>query len=213
MVKYWLFLISFLLLTAQPVLSQNDMDNGVTAFVESDSGKNRIKVDNLQLDFKYGGYGVYVVSDYPVLTQIPLENGEIVGFNSIIAASFRGKHVEWKKYVEPEERVKFENIDEMGFYHWDDLEVDCIIKDKHDKIIHSRIKRPLLADVFLTGTTNRGDFQLQLDLENGKTVHVLFVPDFVMQCMKNSTHVFPNENWLYCPYCGGKLKRINTVKN
>ncbi|HPG37788.1 MAG TPA: hypothetical protein PLP19_07725 [bacterium] len=213
MVKYWLLPVFYLLLAVQQGISQNDTVNGVTAFVESDSGKDRIKIENLHLEFKYGGYGVYVISDYPVLTRIPLENGENVDLNSIISASFKGKRVEWKKYIERENRNKYENVDDLGFYHWDELEVECVIKDKQEKIIRSRIKHPVLADIFLTGTTNRGDFRLQLDLENGKIVHVIFVPDFVMQCMKNSTHVFPNAEWIFCPYCGGKLKKIVTVKH
>jgi hypothetical protein len=210
--KYYLFLVFFLLLSAQQGLTQKKQSPGITAFVESDSGKNRIKVENLKLEFKYGGYGVYVISDYPVLTRIPLENGEFVQFSSILSATFRGKRVEWKQYIERENRNEFDNIDDMGFYHWDELEVECVIKDKQDNIIRSRIKRPHLADIFLTGTTDRGDFRLQLDLENGKTVYAILVPDYVMQCIKNSAHVFPNSDWLYCPYCGGKLKRINTIK-
>ena len=80
--------------------------------------------------------------------------------------------------------------------------------DWEGNVISSRIKRPEYADVFLIGETSRGEFKLQVDQENNKKVFVKFEPNFIMQCSKDQTHIFPNRSFKYCPLCGNKLKKI-----
>jgi hypothetical protein len=192
--------------------SQNEKLSSFTASVYPDKNADAIEVNHLKLNFTFAGYGVYLPSEYPTLTSIPLEDGEDVNFASIRKLTVTGKRVNWKKYIEPDQRRKYEDIDADGYYHWSDVEVEVTITDWNDKVITSRIKRPDVADVYLVGQTDRGDFRLQLDQENNKTVVVSFKPNFVMQCENDPTHLFPNLNWKYCPICGGKLKKIQISK-
>ena len=72
-----------------------------------------------------------------------------------------------------------------------------------------RLQRPEVSDIFLSGATEHGDYRLQLDQENNRTVRVQFEALFIMQCRGNLKHLFPNLNWKFCPLCGSSLKRIN----
>ena len=192
---------------------QGEDSPSFTATVYPDKSGEGIEVNHLKLDFVFAGYGVYIPSEYPTLTQIPLEVGENVKFENVKRLTLAGKRVSWKKYIEPDQRRKYENMDGDGYYHWSDIEVEVTVTDWNDKVITSRIKRPDVADVFLIGQTNRGDFKLQLDQENNKTVVAVFKPNFVMQCQNDHTHLYPNLNWQYCPICGGKLKKIQISKD
>ena len=77
------------------------------------------------------------------------------------------------------------------------------------RVTHSRLQRPEVSDIFLSGATEHGDYRLQLDQENNRTVRVQFEALFIMQCRGNLKHLFPNLNWKFCPLCGSSLKRIN----
>ena len=180
----------------------------VSAYVEPDSGKEHIKVENIQLDFKFAGLGYYLPSKYPILNEIPLENGEIVLLSKIAEATFKPIRVEWKKFIPENERKNTDDVDNAGYQHWKAVEVDCFLKDWNGNIIKSRMKRPDYSDIFLVGATSRGKFSLQVDQENGKIIHVLFQPNFILQCSKEKKHLFPNSMHKYCPHCGGELKKI-----
>ena len=181
----------------------------ITAMVAPDSGENQIKVKELKLDFKFAGYGYYMPSNYPLADEIPLENGEIVQLENIAEATFVAKRVQWKKYIPEPERKNFTDVDNDGYRQWSAIEVEVQLRDWDGNITNSRIKRPDYADVFLVGKTQRGDYSLQIDQENNKTVHVVFEPTFILQCTKDNAHLFPNSTFQFCPYCGSKLKRIN----
>jgi hypothetical protein len=180
----------------------------ISAFVEPDSGKEQIKVQDIQLDFKFTGYGYYLPSRYPIYDEIPLENGEMVKLSKIAEATFTPIRVQWKKYIPANERNKYDGVDNTGYRHWRAVEVDCCLKDWNGTTTRSRIKRPDYSDIFLVGQTNRGEFNLQIDQENGKVIHLVFEPQFIMLCSKDKSHLFPNSIYKYCPFCGNKLEKI-----
>ena len=202
------FLLISLITSGSWLFAQSEEPVSVTAIVEPDSGKDQIRVEDLKIEFKFAGYGYYLPSDYPVMREIPLENGEIVSLDKIAEATFRARRVQWKKFIPENERANYDDVDKDGYRHWSAVEVDTWIRDWDGNVIKSRIKRPEYSDVFLIGRTSRGAYSLQIDQENNKTVHVIFEPNFVMQCPKDKSHVFPNSSYVYCPYCGKKLKRI-----
>jgi hypothetical protein len=187
-------------------------DPSITAMIAPDSGENQIKVRELKLDFKFAGYGYYMPSNYPLADEIPLENGEIVQLENIAEATLNASRVQWKKFISEPERKNYTDIADDGYRHWSAIEVDVWLRDWDGNITSSRIKRPEYADVFLVGITQRGDFSLQIDQENNKTVQIIFEPTFILQCTKDKTHLFPNSSFQFCPYCGSKLKRINKPK-
>ena len=119
---------------------------------------------------------------------------------------FRGKRVQWKQYVEPDRRDEYDNIDGDGYRHWTAVEVQTTVTDHQKNTIISRIDRPDYANVYLKGTTPRGEFKLQLNQENGKTVRLVLKPTSLLVCTKDSTHVYSNMDWKFCPVCGGSLK-------
>jgi hypothetical protein len=196
------------LLFLSSLFAQSNNLTMVDAIVYADSTAQGIKVKNLKMDFKFAGYGVYIPANYPVVTEIPLENGEVINFENVAEARFKGERVNWKKYIEKDERHNYRNLDKEGYYHWSAIEVNTKIRDWDGNTTQSRIKRPDNSDIYLIGSTPRGDFELQIDQENDKTVIVEFEPNFIMQCTQNPSHVYPNVNWKYCPKCGGDLKRI-----
>lgn len=201
-------LFVFLLCQATFLFAQEKTDIPITAFVEPDSGQEAIKVLDLKLDFKFGGYGVYIPADYPTLKEIPLENGEIVHLDHIAEMTLRPKRVHWKKFIAEDQRKDYKDIDAEGYRHYSTVEVEAELRDWDGTVSKSRIKRPEYADVYLKGKTPHGEFSLQIDQENGKTVHLTFEPAFILQCPKDKSHLFPNSKYKYCPYCGTKLKRI-----
>jgi len=180
----------------------------ISARVAADSGHQYISVNNLMLDFVFAGYGLYTPSEYPILTLLPLENGEKIYLNKLKELTFSSERVFWKEYVTEEKRNKFSTIDANGYRHWSDIEVNVRAVDWEKNIIKSRLKRPEYSDVYLRGVTQRGELELQIDQENNKKVHIVFRPQFVMQCQNDKTHLFPNSDFKYCPKCGGKLIRI-----
>ncbi len=211
MLKHYMLVLlvgGSLFLASEAVLGQDSEEIRVNAKVEPDSGKGSIQVFDLKLDFEFAGYGVYIPAEYPTLTVIPLETGERVRLDKIAKATFKGTRVFWKKWIEPSERKKYDNVDSDGYYHWSDIEVAVTILDWNGQKTKSRIKRPEFSDVYLVGRTPRGDFKLQLDQENGKTVVVVFEPNFIMMCPNDKTHVFPNADYIYCPKCGAKLEKV-----
>ena len=203
-----IFILFILIVLSSMTTAQENKLVKVSAIVAPDSGKKSMEVHDLKLDIVFAGYGIYFPSDFKTLTALPLENGETIEFSKIAEATFKGERVKWKKYILPEERDKYENIDSEGYYHWSDIEVRTIIYDWQDEVINTRLKRPDLSDIFLIGQTARGDFKLQLDVENQKTVHIIFNPQYYMQCTHDSSHIYPNATWKFCPECGHKLKKI-----
>jgi hypothetical protein len=201
-----LFTLFFTIVCPIGALAQSSVP--VSGMVAPDSTTPALEVRNMALDFRFAGYGVYIPSKYPRETSIPLENGERIALEKMSEMKLEGTRVRWKKYIPPAERVQYDHIDEQGYYHWSDVEVDVVIRDWKGSIIRSRIKRPANSDVYLVGETDRGDYELQLDQENNKTVIIAFTPAFIMQCTQDPTHVFPNQEYKYCPRCGGLLKRI-----
>ena len=179
-----------------------------SAIVYPDSAGQSVSVNNLRLDFQFAGYGIYMPNNYPTVAYIPLETGERVKFQYLLEVTFRGKRVEWKQFVESDRRDEFDNIDKDGYRHWTGVEVQTSALDLQRKRINSRIKRPEYADMYLKGSTPRGEFKLKLNQENGKTVRVVFKQSLLLQCVKDTTHVFPNSDWKFCPVCGGILKAI-----
>ncbi len=209
MIKRFKILLLFFILCETAFLpAQSKTDFPVTALVEPDSGKEAIRVRDLKLDFKFAGYGVYLPADYPTLKEIPLENGEIVHLDHIAEMTLKPTRVYWKKFIAEDERKDYTNIDAEGYRHYSTVEVEARLRDWDGTVSNSRIKRPEYADVYLKGKTSHGEFALQIDQENGKTVHVTFKPTFIMQCPKNKSHLFVNSDYKFCPYCGTKLKRI-----
>jgi hypothetical protein len=190
-------------------LAQSEQAVMCNARVYPDSVGGHAYVKQLHLDFKFSGYGVYVPSDYPSLTCVPLENGERIDFNSIAEMCIHSKRVYWKKFVEPAQRHQFEDIGSDGYRYWSEMEADVEIKAWDGAEIRSRIQHPDYSDVFISGNTDRGDFKLQIDQENNKTVRIEFLPSFIMQCTADLQHLFPNSQWKFCPLCGATLKRIN----
>lgn len=179
-----------------------------SAIVYPDSSGKSVTVNNLRLDFRFAGYGIYLPDNYPSVTYLPLETGENINFQYLIEVTFTGKRVEWKQFVEPERRDEYDNIDKNGYRHWTAVEVQTSVLDLQRNRTESRIDRPDYADVYLKGTTPRGDFKLKLNQENGKTVRIVFKSSLVLQCVKDSTHVFPHSDWKFCPVCGGALKAV-----
>lgn len=180
----------------------------ISARVAADSGRQYISVHNLMIDFVFAGYGLYSPSDYPILTEIPLENGERILLNKLKEISFAGERVFWKEYITADKRDKFTTIDANGYRHWSDIEVNVRAVDWNGNIVKSRLKRPEYSDIYLRGETHRGEIELQVDQENNKKVHIVFRPQFVMQCTGDKSHLFPNSDFRFCPYCGKPLDRI-----
>lgn len=179
------------------------------AKVYPDSTKPPVVVKQLQLEFIFAGYGVYLPSDYPTLTSFPLETGERVEMENIAEVLCRPVRVEWKKYLEPGQRQDKPTVDAQGYQHWSDVEVELTLKDWSGAVTAARLSRPEISDVYLTGKTDRGDFRLQLDQENGRTVRIEFEPLFIMRCTGDLSHLFPNMRWKYCPLCGSALKKVS----
>ncbi len=180
----------------------------VRALVAADSAGIYINVKDLSLDFVFTGIGMYLPSDYPIVTELPLENGERIRFDKIREATFQAVRVSKNEYIEPAMRHKYSTVDKRGYRHWSDVEVDVWVKDWDGNELKSRIFRPPHADIFLRGETTRGNFKLQLDIENEKLVHVMFRPNFVMQCTEVKSHIFPNMDYQFCPYCGKPLHKL-----
>ncbi|MBN1479925.1 hypothetical protein EH223_18535 [candidate division KSB1 bacterium] len=196
------FFISLIVLLQFPAAAQT---NGVRARVSADSGKYYVEVNNLLLDFVFAGYGLYAPGDYPILTEFPLANGEKVRFDRVKEVTFSPERVFWKEYVEYDKRKEYLNVDENGYRHWSEIEVNVRLVDWENNFIHSRLKRPESSDIYLRGETSRGELELQVDQENGKKVHIIFRPNFVMQCTGEKSHLFPNSAFKYCPICGKPL--------
>ena len=202
----------FLFWASLSAVAQNDSVSLLEAKVYPDSSKPAIVVKHLQLEFTFAGYGVYLPSDYPTVSYFPLESGERVSFESIAELICRPSRVQWKKYIEPAQRSSVTAVDQQGYRHWSDVEVEVAIKDWNGNQLNSRLFRPEISDVYLVGATDRGEFRLQIDQENGKTVRIEFEPLFIMQCSGNINHLFPNVRWKYCPLCGASLKKVSKKK-
>ncbi|GEM_PF-597576 len=205
-------ILAILLFTSLTASAHPDSAHSFEARVYPDSSKPPIQVKNLQLEFVFAGYGVYLPSDYPTLTAFPLESGERIAMENIAEVVCKAVRVQWKKYQEPEKRHTDSRVDAQGYLHWSDVEVEVTLKDWNGQTVQSRLFRPEISDVYLTGTTDRGDFRLQLDQENGKSVRIEFEPLFIMQCTGDFNHLFPNMNWKYCPLCGASLKKVSKRK-
>jgi len=205
-----LLLIGYFTILGAIIFAQDTTAYLIQAKVSADTGLPTVDVAHLRLDFRFAGYGIYQVNDYPLLKHIPLETGEYISFENISNAVFESKKVHWKAFVEPVERIEFENIDSLGFRHWQSIEIYARIKDWKGDTIKARIQRPEESNVFLTGRTKRGDYILKLNTPGYQRIKVDFAPHVTMQCPKEMTHTFPNSSFQYCPYCGIALKRIST---
>lgn len=191
------------------VSSAQNLDIPSIAQVYAGDSSPSVRVNNLKLDFRFGGYGVYKPSDYPTITHIPLETGENVQFANIVEVSFTGKRIQWKKFVASDERSEYKNLDLDGYYHWSEIELETSILDTKGERIKVRMKKPEAADVFLIGQTDRGKFELKLNEENSKTVKLIFHPSVILQCTKNPQHVYSNPEWKFCPIDGAPLKKVS----
>jgi len=196
-----LFYLGGVAQTSQPVT--------INAKIYPDSSGLFIYVKNVHIDFKFAGYGVYVPSDYPSMTSVPLENGERINFENIAEMTLRPNRVYWKKFIEPSQRHQFDDVGTDGYRYWSEVEAETVIKVWDGLRIQSRIQRPDYSDIYLSGVTDRGDFRLQVDQENGKTIRIEFEPVFIMQCSGDINHLYPNMQWKFCPICGSPLRRIN----
>ncbi|HNW59467.1 MAG TPA: hypothetical protein PKI62_07320 [bacterium] len=205
-------ILAILLFSSLAAIAQPDSPHLFEARVYPDSSKPAIQVKNLQLEFVFAGYGVYLPSDYPTMAAFPLESGERIAMENIAEVLCRPVRVQWKKFLEPEQRRADPQIDAEGYRHWSDVEVEVSLKDWNGGTVQSRLFRPEVSDVYITGTTDRGDFRLQLDQENGKLVRIEFEPLFIMQCTGDINHLFPNMKWKYCPLCGASLKKVSKRK-
>lgn len=207
------FVISLIVLLHISAKAQTD---DIRARVSADSGTYYVEVNSLLLDFVFAGYGLYAPGDYPILTEFPLANGEKVRFDRIKEVTLSPERVFWKEYVEIEKRREYLNVDENGYRHWSEIEVSVRLVDWENNTIQSRLKRPESSDIYLRGKTSRGEFELQVDQENSKKIHIIFRPNFVMQCTGDKTHLFPNSTFKYCPLCGKLLIKLtpqNMQKN
>ena len=182
--------------------------NGVRARVAADSGKYYVEVNNLLLDFVFAGYGLYSPGDYPILTEIPLQNGEKVRFDRIKEITFSGERAYWKEFIAPDKRSQYVDVDENGYRKWSDVQVNVYLVDWENNKLVSRLKIPDQSDIFIRGETSRGVLELQIDVENNKKTHIVFRPNFVMQCTGDKSHLFVNSNHQFCPTCGQKLIKI-----
>lgn len=211
--KRFLFLVCFFGFVSQATAQSDSLREmvKVDAIVYADSGKTGVEVMNLRLEYEFAGYGLYIPEKYPTCQKFSLTNGQSVEFSNVSRAFLRGERVKWKKYIKPQNRSLYPNIDEQGYRHWSDIEVNTRIIDWQGNEIKSRLERPENSDVFLIGKTMQGDFSLQIDQENDKTVVVKFKPRFVMQCTKNEKHLFPNRHYKFCPICGAPLRRIGIL--
>ncbi|HNY92017.1 MAG TPA: hypothetical protein PKM23_10880 [bacterium] len=205
-------IVMILLFFSLTATAQVNSSSIIEAKVYPDSSKPAVTVKNLQLEFVFAGYGVYLPSDYPTVTHFPLESGERVLMENVAEITCFPMRVEWKKYLEPDQRSRSVPVDAQGYRHWSDVEVEVLIKDWNGNQVKSRLFRPEISDVYLIGRTDRGDFRLQLDQENGKTVRIEFEPLFIMQCSGDINHLFPNMKWKYCPLCGASLKKVTKKK-
>lgn len=197
----------------QPIAAQTSPPGPFHAKIYPDSSEFFIHVMGVQLDFRFVGIGVYAAEDYPSLSSIPLENGQRIAFENITRMTLRPVRVFWKKYLEPSKRRATDEIDRDGYCISSSVEVDAAVTTWDGTVIRSRIHHADPADIFITGTTDLGDYQLQLDQENGKSVRVEFEPVFIMQCTSDLTHLFPNRPWSFCPICGAALRRISKPEN
>ncbi len=187
------------------------MDEGrkvASVMVMPDIGEKSTNVDSFMIDFRFNGEGTYLKSDYPQVDFLPLETGENIRFDTIQWVTFKGVRVTWKKYIVAQDRKNYNDIESDGYRYWSEIEVDCVVMDNLGNLIHSRLKRPEMSDVFLVGQTVRGNFLLQIDQENGKTTRVDFNKP-VLQCSSHSEHVFHNSEWKFCPFCGSTLNLVN----
>ncbi len=182
--------------------------NGVRARVAADSGKYYVEVNNLLLDFVFAGYGLYSPGDYPILTEIPLQNGEKIRFDRIKEITFSGERAYWKEFIDPAKRGQYSDIDENGYRKWSDVQVNVYLVDWENNTLVSRLKKPEQADIFIRGETNRGVLELQVDVENKSKTHIIFRPNYVMQCTGDKSHLFVNSTHQFCPKCGKKLIKI-----
>jgi hypothetical protein len=211
--KHIILLLPFLLTIS--TLLHAAPQNGIRARVAADSGKYYVEVNNLLLDFVFAGYGLYSPGDYPILTEIPLQNGEKVRFDRIKELTFSGERAYWKEFIEPEKRNQYVDVDENGYRKWSDIEVNVYLVDWENNKLVSRLKKPEQANIFIRGETNRGVLELQVDVEKNKKTHIIFRPNFVMQCTGDKSHLFVNSNHQFCPICGQKLIKITreSIKN
>lgn len=183
-----------------------------TAKIRPDTSQAYIAVSNLTLRMEYKGYGLYLPTDYPILTMIPLDNGEMVHFQTIQEITLHGERVQWKKFVAPDERGNYSDVDADGYRRYSDVEVIVDLKDWNGKITQAMLKRPENSDVYFEGKTERGNYRLQIDQENNKTVNVQFLKSFSVQCTGDPTHVFENAGFSFCPICGKPLNKVDKVE-
>lgn len=195
----------FFLCACATAADSTAVDPAFTASVRTDSTAEPILVQNVLLQLEFRGVGVYFKDDYPTLPAFPMENGEIIRFENVRQAFCRGERVFWRKFVQPELRSNYTDVDAEGYRRYSDVEVRLKLIDYNGKITEGLLKRPDFSDVFLIGKTERGEFRLQLDQENGKTVEINFRKASVRRCKKSPDHIFWQPDYRYCPYCGEEL--------
>lgn len=202
--KKWIVL--FMLAAAMAAAQSTEAISPFAVKIRPDTSQAFIDVANLTLRMEYKGYGLYYPADYPTLTMLPLDNGEIIQFENIKEITLHGERVFWRRYVAPEERNNYLDVDAEGYRRYSDVEVMLQITDWDGKVTKGMLKRPEASDVYFEGKTERGIFRLQIDQENNKIVDVRFMRTVILRCTGDPTHVFENVDYKFCPICGKPLK-------
>ena len=130
-----IFLFSICFATSKEA---NQQEMKYSAFVYPDSTGQSVLVQDIKLDFRFGGIGIYMPDKYPTIKYVPLETGEQIQFPYLLEVLFKGKRVEWKQFVEPDRRDEYDNIDEKGYRHWSEVEVQTTVIDLQRRKIQSR---------------------------------------------------------------------------
>ena len=202
-------IVLFVLAASIAAAQSTEVISPFTGKIRPDTSQTYIDVANLTLRMEYKGYGLYYPADYPTLTMVPLDNGEIIQFENIKEITLHGERVFWRKYVAPEDRNNYFDVDAEGYRRYSDVEVMLRITDWDGKVTEGMLKRPEASDVYFEGKTERGIFRLQIDQENNKIVHVRFMRTVILRCTGDPAHVFENVDYKFCPICGKPLNKVD----
>jgi len=189
------------------LLAQEKQVPAFRAQISVNSSQEYILAQQILMDFDFSGFGIYAPADYPLTTKVPLQNGEIIPFDKIKEMTLWSERVIQKKYVSPENRAQY-NVDNQGYRYKSEFVINVTLVDWEGDTLVSRIKQPEYSDVYIRGQTKRGDVEIILDHESDDVVHVVFLPNYVLQCSGDKSHIFPNADYKYCPKCGKLLIKI-----
>jgi len=111
-------------------------------------------VANPQIDFKYGGSGIYNGSDYRATKLLPLTSGITVDLTKVRKIRFSPK------------KEKVRNRTEMG--------VEAELEMTTGTVLKEAVNRPVFGKAILIGETEFGGFRYQLNSEDSKPVEMKF---------------------------------------